>query len=117
MFGEVASAIDIYKFKDRQPDFKFQRFQETDPVLKEKVWKIRIQHPNKRIDRCNVFLDKTQLRLWDSDNDRIRTIDEGGGANFVIPNGIIHPNSPVTVKALNKKIRKVKFEDLEITKP
>jgi len=100
----------VWKWRDRRTKVDICCFQEpnTEPIL----WKIRVGYWNKRIEKCNILFNDTQL-FWDKTQTEYYNIVEGGAGNVTIPREIIMKDAKVIVKSSNKVINKKKFCDIK----
>ncbi len=98
--------------------FILQKFQETvkEPIASN--WSIRILHPNKLVEKCQIFWNEIPLPWWDSPEERIfqRTIVVGGGGNVRVPEGLELGDATITVKDGKKKLKARKFSDIPVAR-
>jgi hypothetical protein len=104
------------KAKADVPKFRFETFVESIGQTGQTVRKIRVLHPNKMLERCRVLFNGTPL-IWDGVNRTIKTIEEGGGGNVVVPENIFDEGAEVVLESNGKVIRRAKYKDLEMVEP
>lgn len=111
----VSIAYSIYrKMRETRPKFRLQKFQEAVQKPIKSNWSIRILHPTKLIEKCNVLYDSVPLPWWDP-TDRLcyqRSIEVSGGGNVRIPVGIENDNAKVEIRNGKKTLTRVKFKEI-----
>lgn len=109
----------ILKFKDRNKiEFIIERFKEPTNKPVDSDWRIRILRPNRHIQKCIVLYNKERLPWVDNDHTYYeRRILSNGGGNFLVPKAIQKEGAEIKIQNGNKTLKKIKFEDLPVTKP
>jgi len=104
------------KAKAESPRYRFETFVEPIGQTGQTVRKIRLLHPNKMLERCRILFDGKPL-TWGRVNKTMKTIEEGGGGNVVVPDDIFDESAEVMIESNGKIIKKVKYNDLEMVEP
>lgn len=93
-------------------DVIFGKFRPSTKQSDDSDWSIKIQHPHKKIEKCNVVFAKKKV-LWDN-KEPYRFIIAWGGANIPIPKKDFIENTRVELWDGKKILLNKKFEDLPL---
>lgn len=118
-WAEIQEELRIYKeIHQPPPDFVIQRFEEPVEKPLKSNWSIRILHPDKPIQKCNVFFNGELLPWWDKVVPYYeKFIHKGGGGNVRIPVEIEKEGADVDVMDGKKLLKRLKFKDIPEAKP
>lgn len=121
ILGFIPLYVELFMLirEQRRITFVFEKTKEYTDKPIESDWRIRIQHPDKRIMECRVLYDGKPLPWWESKKDKLvyeKCIGVGEGALFLIPKGEEKDDAEVTVKdesrLLLKTLLKKKFGEI-----
>ena len=90
-------------------DFTLQRYEYSG-------WKIRIQNPKSRIMKCRVYCDKEPLKSENYGDDLEHTVEEGGGYTLIMTK-TPDQSMIITIKSEGHIIKRIKFLEIERSKP
>jgi hypothetical protein len=99
-------------------EFELERFEEALLPPIDSQWSIRILHPNKLLERCNIICNDVPLVWWDGKMPPYeRKIVQGGGGIVRISRSMSVAGAEIKVRNNKKILRKTKFEDILLTHP
>jgi hypothetical protein len=112
VFGLIPLYVDLVR--RRRVSLRLSRFAEHSPKPIESEHSIRILHPDRLIERCNVTYDGKTLPWWDKTEEMRfeKIIELGGGGNVRIPKGEERDDAIVVVRDAKKVLKKVKYGEL-----
>ena len=96
----------LYTQEDRKPKFSYEKFKEN------KMWKIRIHHPDKIIHKFSIIIDGEPLSLADAKQKTQLTLRIDECQNFDVPDKV-NDNSQVIIKYDDYYIP-IKFKDIPL---
>jgi hypothetical protein len=109
--------IGRYRSKDKI-EFELEKYYEPNITFFEGLYMMRVLHPNKPIDHCQILISGQKLPFWDSKKENPiydHKITTGGGANVFVPETLRKDDAVVEVKDGKKSLKKAKFGEIPQT--
>jgi hypothetical protein len=121
----IAAVIPLYidlvgRYRNRaRIEFELEKFYEANNDYFASLYGLRVLHPNKVIDHCQVFLDSQPLPWWDSPKSSLiydHKFPIGGGGNVRVPEAARRDDAVVIVRDGQKTLRKARFGEIPTTR-